>query len=76
VVTPILEGLDAHHPADTPAAGSTLTPRSGTKSQIPGGVEVLLVTDDDTLLTECRASALMQRWAMEKYIQRTYRLTR
>lgn len=44
--------------------------------EIPGGVEVLLLTDDDTLLTECRASALMQRWAMEKYIQRTYRLTR
>ena len=32
VVTPILEGLDAHRPADTPAVGSTLTPRSGTKS--------------------------------------------
>ena len=34
MVTPILEGLDALHPADTPAVGSTLTPRSGTKSRI------------------------------------------
>lgn len=44
--------------------------------EIPGGVEVLLITDDDTLLTDCRASALMQQWAMQKYIERTYHPTR
>lgn len=33
VVTPILEGLDPTHPADTPTVGSTLTPRSSTKSR-------------------------------------------
>ena len=32
MVTPILEGLDPLHLADTPAIGSTLTPRPGTKS--------------------------------------------
>ncbi|WP_233558019.1 hypothetical protein [Tessaracoccus antarcticus] len=34
VVTPILEGLDLSHPADTPTVGSTLTTRSSTKSRI------------------------------------------
>ncbi|MHA7862432.1 adenine-specific methyltransferase EcoRI family protein [Tessaracoccus sp. Y36] len=33
MVTPILEGLDPLHPADTPAIRSPLTPRSGPKSQ-------------------------------------------
>lgn len=41
---------------------------------IPGGLEALLVTDDDSLLTECRASALVQQWAMQTYIDRTTRL--
>lgn len=43
---------------------------------IPGGVEVVLFTNDDSLMTDCQASALMQLWAMSKYIERTRRLTR
>lgn len=42
--------------------------------QVPGGFETLLLTDDETLLTECRASALLQHWAIQKYIQRTTEL--
>ena len=37
MVTPILEGLDPLHPADTPAIGSTLTPRSSPKSPFGQG---------------------------------------
>lgn len=43
---------------------------------IPGGVEVVLFTNDNSLMTDCQASALMQLWAMSKYIERTRGLTR
>lgn len=43
---------------------------------IPGGMQVTLTTDDDSLLNDCRASALMQLWAMNCYTTRTRRLTR
>lgn len=42
---------------------------------IPGGMQVTLTTDDDSLLTDCRASALLQYWAIQKYIQRTTQLS-
>lgn len=43
---------------------------------IPGGVEVVLFTNDDSLMTDCQASALMQLWAMGRYIERTRYLSR
>lgn len=43
---------------------------------IPGGAEAVLVTDDDWLMTACRASAAVQAWAMSTYINRTRGLTR
>lgn len=45
------------------------------ENAIPGGVEALLVPDDDSLLTECRASALIQQWALQRYIDRTKELS-
>lgn len=42
---------------------------------IPGGSEMVLVADDDWLLTACRVSALAQVWAMSTYLRRTESLT-
>lgn len=42
---------------------------------IPGGFETLVLTDDESLLTDCRASALMQIWAMQTFIRRTEKLS-
>ena len=38
---------------------------------IPGGMQALIVTDDEWLLTACRISAAAQAWAMSAYIGRT-----
>ncbi|WP_145952932.1 polysaccharide biosynthesis tyrosine autokinase [Tessaracoccus aquimaris] len=42
MVTPILEGLDPLHPADTPAIRSPLTPRSGPKSPYTSSASLFL----------------------------------
>lgn len=36
--------------------------------RIPDGVEAMLVTTDNALLTDCRASALMQLWATNRFV--------
>lgn len=43
---------------------------------IPGGAQAMMVTDDDWLMTACRASATVQAWAMSSYINRTRGLAR
>ena len=50
---------------------SLLSAEMEVKVPVPGGLQVTLLTDDDALMTDCKASALVQSWAMHTYLTRT-----